>query len=161
MNIGGTIHLARKRRGLSQSELAFQAGVGLATVQNIEANRANPALNTLMAIFRVLRIEVKLAQKEPDTDWAALVQLGCPLMGKGKATGVPTRTLLIEQLRALNPAALKGREAKAVASWLHALRDHYPSLWPEAPVAVRAWTQNQIVSPKLRRIALNQLAEFL
>ena len=70
----------RSRRlvlGVTQAELAHAAGVSLATVQNIEAGRANPALGTVERVCDVLALDVVVV---PRTDvWDELVALGLPL----------------------------------------------------------------------------------
>ena len=161
MDLGRTIRLARKQLKLSQSEVATRAGVGLATVQNIENNRANPEFKTLAELFKVLHIKMTLETKPVELDWTALAGLGCPITVDKSKTFTPSRNRLLDELINLNPAKLKGRESKAVAAFLHALNDHYPSTWRELPMAVRAWAQNQPSLPKLRRIALARLGEYL
>ncbi len=161
MNLGRTIRQARKNLGLSQSEVASRSGVGLATVQNIENNRANPEFKTLAELFKVLHIKMTLETKPVAVDWPAFAGLGCPITASKFEEFIPSRIRLIEEVNRLNPAKLKGRESKAVAAFLQALRDHYPSTWRELPMAVRAWAQNQPSLPKLRRLALARLGEYL
>lgn len=171
MNLADTIRKTRGELGLSQTELALRSGVGLATVQNIEGNRGNPSLKTLDSIFKVLQIELKFERMGEPVNWSVLARLGCPILAKSEPalkdrslasqSVTPTRSSLLEQLRFLASTHLRKREARAVASWLHAIRDHYPSVWQEIPTSLRAWAQNQETSPKLRRIALSHLGDFL
>ena len=70
----------RKNRGLTQAELAQQAGVSLATWHNFEAGRGNPELKTLQAVLEVLGLGLELRQKE--TDWNLLIDLGVALMSQ-------------------------------------------------------------------------------
>ncbi len=46
---------ARALAGLSQSELASEAGVALSVLQAIEQNRSDPKLSTILALLDVLK----------------------------------------------------------------------------------------------------------
>lgn len=159
--LGKTVSQVRRRRGLTQIELAQRAGVGLATIQNIESERANPSLETLLAIFKVLRIQIQLDAEASSIDWPTLSALGCPIMNDRASNQSPSVNRLLEEIGTLNPEEFKPREAKAVAAWLAAIRDHYPSVWRRIPYGIRAWSQNQDFSHKLRRTALERLADYL
>jgi transcriptional regulator with XRE-family HTH domain len=60
----------RIREGLSQSQLAFEAGLSLSQVARIETSRINPTICTVFALSRALNIPVselfafELAPKE-------------------------------------------------------------------------------------------------
>ena len=58
--IAKTIHYCRKQSGLSQLELARLAGVGKTVVFDIEKGKETVQLNTLLKIFDVLNIQMKL-----------------------------------------------------------------------------------------------------
>lgn len=163
MDFARQIRQARQQSGLSQAQLASRAGLGLATIQNIESNRANPAINTLLSIFKVLKIRLVLESPRQEIDWARLIHYGCPLMNRNSASETETRTKtgLIECSQTITTSHLNQREAKATAAWVKALSDHYPSTWTELPVALRSWAANQAAEPKLRRLALARLGEFL
>jgi len=47
MNLGETIKIVRKRKGLSQGELALSIGITQAYLSQIEKNKKNPNLSTL------------------------------------------------------------------------------------------------------------------
>jgi transcriptional regulator with XRE-family HTH domain len=160
MRIDKLTSSSRIKLGLSQAQLASRAGVGTATIQNIERNIGNPALKTIEAIFAVLRIRIKFEVEAVETDWSTCARLGCPLTENPSAV-VPTSILLIESVNQMDCQKLKNREAKAVSAWLQAVRDHYPSVWQKVNYATRAWVNNQTGQPKLRRIALNILGEYL
>ena len=53
--------LLRKRRGLSQRQLAAKSGVQQAEISRIEGGRANPTLETISVLARSLGGELKLA----------------------------------------------------------------------------------------------------
>ena len=57
-NIGTKIVEIRKRKGLSQEELADQAGVNLRTIQRIEKDQTTPHGNTLRGICNALEISI-------------------------------------------------------------------------------------------------------
>ena len=58
-NLGLFIKEHRKVAGLTQLELANLAGVGKTTVFDIEKNKETVRLSTLLAILKVLNIEVQ------------------------------------------------------------------------------------------------------
>jgi transcriptional regulator with XRE-family HTH domain len=69
----------RHQTGLSQVELASLSGVSLPTIQNIEAQKANPSLEILEKLFGCLGIEIK-AQLQP-LNYGIAIALGVPLTG--------------------------------------------------------------------------------
>lgn len=46
----------RKEAGISQNQLAFEAGISLSQVARIETARINPTLSTVFAIARALEV---------------------------------------------------------------------------------------------------------
>lgn len=58
-NLGLFIKEHRKEAGLTQLELANLAGVGKTTVFDIEKNKETVRWDTLLAILKVLNIEVQ------------------------------------------------------------------------------------------------------
>jgi transcriptional regulator with XRE-family HTH domain len=157
---------ARRSRGLSQSEVAHRSKTSLATIQNIEAGRANPELATLERIFRVLGLELNL--KSAAWNWNPLCSLGVPLLHSGKNKLRPDRELLKFTLGILSQESLAAltdsREISALKSWLRALKDHYPELWAQSASHLQNWIQEQDLTGaeiKLRRLALANLAGFL
>ncbi len=58
MSCGEEIKLRRKTLAISQRDLAEMAGVGLATIKDIERGKGNPSLSTISRILDVLGMEV-------------------------------------------------------------------------------------------------------
>jgi HTH-type transcriptional regulator/antitoxin HipB len=58
-NLGLFIKEHRKEAGLTQFELANLAGVGKTTVFDVEKNKETVRWNNLLAILKVLNIEVQ------------------------------------------------------------------------------------------------------
>ena len=58
MGCGEEIKLRRKTFAISQRDLAEMAGVGLATIKDIERGKGNPSLSTISIILDVLGMEV-------------------------------------------------------------------------------------------------------
>lgn len=58
MCCGEEIKLRRKTLTISQRDLAEMAGVGLATIKDIERGKGNPSLSTISRILDVLGMEV-------------------------------------------------------------------------------------------------------
>jgi y4mF family transcriptional regulator len=59
-DIGRAIRLRRKSRKIVQEDLADIAEISLRTLRDIEKGVANPELETLMKICKVLGMEVKV-----------------------------------------------------------------------------------------------------
>ena len=60
MDIATDIKKRRTRLGISQQDLAEFAGVGIATVKDIERGKGNPSLQTLQKLLEVLGLEMTL-----------------------------------------------------------------------------------------------------
>lgn len=58
MGCGEEIKLRRRTLAISQRDLAEMAGVGLATIKDIEREKGNPSLSTISRILDVLGMEV-------------------------------------------------------------------------------------------------------
>ena len=63
MDISKIISERRKALGITQTELAEMAGVGIATVKDIERGKGNPSLKTLEQLCTVLGFEIELKIK--------------------------------------------------------------------------------------------------
>ena len=60
MDVAVDIKKRRTRLGISQQDLAEFAGVGIATVKDIERGKGNPSLQTLQKLLEVLGLEMTL-----------------------------------------------------------------------------------------------------
>jgi len=60
MDIATDIKKRRMKLGISQQDLAEFAGVGIATVKDIERGKGNPSLQTLQKLLEVLGLEMTL-----------------------------------------------------------------------------------------------------
>ena len=58
--IGEIISSFRKRQNLSQSQLAFEAGLPLMQISRIERGVTNPSISTLSAIAKALDVPLKI-----------------------------------------------------------------------------------------------------
>lgn len=157
----------RQQRGLTQTALATKAGISLATIQNIEAGKANPELSTLTEICRVLGLELRLEPKV--IDWESLIPYGLPLVSLKNMVPVrPHREALLKNLNGvclqLETVKPTSREGMCLAAWLLALKDHYPSVWRSVDPQLSKWLENLEVTPsliKLRRLALARVSSYL
>jgi transcriptional regulator with XRE-family HTH domain len=112
--------LARRRRelGLTQKALARRSRVSLATLQNVEADRANPSLRILRSLLDALELDLR-ATAEPSC-WDALIGLGLPLAAIGPNTRPPRGTdlpRLIRQAAALERAGRRTTTAGRPRRW--------------------------------------------
>lgn len=64
MDIPKIISERRKTLGITQIELAEMAGIGVATVKDIERGKGNPSLRTLESLCAVLGFEIRLTIKK-------------------------------------------------------------------------------------------------
>jgi transcriptional regulator with XRE-family HTH domain len=121
--------------GLTQAGLGAEAGVSLATVQNVEAGVANPSLGTLRALFGPLGLGLRA--EGPAADWDQLARFGVPLLARGgTSSGAFDATALRRQveLAALELAEEGGtpdreRKVEGLAAWLLALHLHFPRVY--------------------------------
>jgi transcriptional regulator with XRE-family HTH domain len=165
--------LARRRRelGLTQKALARRSRVSLATLQNVEADRANPSLRILRSLLDALELDLR-ATAEPSC-WDALIGLGLPLAAIGPNTRPPRGTdlprLIRQAARALERGGAAhddGRAAEALEALLRAIRGHFPSVWrrclrstPHVARRTRGTPSARVIH--LTRIARERLAEVV
>ena len=166
-NLLAGIRKARQEQNLSQQRLAARAGVSLATVQNLESGEGNPELSTIQSILEALALEISLKPKPVDIE--TLAQLGAPLLSSGAVSS----SLKLHPLFLINELLhisawlptldLQSREANALAAYLSAIDDHYGSVWDQLSPVVKSWFKKypNEISPKLRRLSLQRLGEFL
>lgn len=166
MKYASTIKEARKSSGLTQSELASRAGLSLATLQNIEAGKANPELATLERVLQALGMELSISHRPLQLE--ILIPLGLPLLGASSPNIQPHRALLVGALGGTLPplAGLSKarREVQAITGLLWAIHDHYPAVWRDLDAGLRSWWSKQPLQRshiKLRRMALAKLGDYL
>lgn len=59
MALSAVIKSRRKTLAISQQDLAEMAGVGLATIKDIERGKGNPSMRTVSKIMEVLGMEIE------------------------------------------------------------------------------------------------------
>lgn len=59
MALSAVIKSRRKTLAISQQDLAEMAGVGLATIKDIERGKGNPSMGTVSKIMEVLGMEIE------------------------------------------------------------------------------------------------------
>lgn len=59
MSLAEVIKSRRKTLDLSQQDLAEMAGIGLATIKDIERGKGNPSIGTISKIMKVLGMEIE------------------------------------------------------------------------------------------------------
>ena len=171
MSIDQTIRYTRRSLGISQTDLAVRAGVSLATLQNLEAGRANPSLSTLERLLEPLGLGLEVQPRE--ADWEAVAALGLPLRGQGPR-GLPVDEASL--LNHIHRAALdlarqpdlpdRERKSECLQALLLAIRSHFPSRykrWFRRSPLIRDLLPNELSGRliKLSRIARQPLAEIL
>lgn len=161
----------RKALGLSQVKLAQLAKVSLPTVQNIEAEKANPSLSILESIFEALGLKANYTVETPD--WNLLATLGAPMLVEKEFNVTPTKDSLIKQIQLAAVYFSKRRsddgnierKRESIQCLLLGLRNQFPSVFSQverAPV-IRALLPHILTGRhiKLKRIAESRLSQFL
>lgn len=74
MSIGARIKLFRNQKGLTQVKLATNAGISRSYLADVEANRYNPSLSTLMDLAQALGIAVSCLLDDREIDFHNLEQ---------------------------------------------------------------------------------------
>jgi len=165
------VRKTRLELGLTQSQLSRIANVSLATLQNIEAGRANPSLAVLHRILDVLGLDLHCLAKP--ADWHELSALGLPLLQTETRFVSLDPDLLARNVRLAaqelsneGPAAGQERRIEALQALLLALRDHFPRFFEKH--FARSITVNGLIPDelsgrliRLRRIGATALAEYL
>lgn len=160
---------SRRLAGLTQAELSGLAQVSLATLQNVEAGRANPSLLVLSRLLAPVGLELGCRPLAPD--WDLLCGLGLPLAPQRAVRARPSGPLLLNQLRL---AALelsrdvpdRERKLEATKALLFALCTHFPTFFKErvekSPLLselVPRELSGRVI--RLSRVAVRILAEYL
>jgi len=73
MSIGARIKSFRKQRGFTQVKLAEKAGISRSYLADVEADRYNPSLSTLMELAQALSISVSCLLDDGEIDFRNLV----------------------------------------------------------------------------------------
>ncbi|HEY8270814.1 MAG TPA: helix-turn-helix transcriptional regulator [Pseudobdellovibrionaceae bacterium] len=171
------IRIKRNDLGLSQSQLAHEAGVSLPTIQNIEAGKANLSQSSLEQILEVLGLKLQVVAV--GLDWNKVVQLGVPLTGVNEMTSdfpVDIKNFVSRLDEFLKTLSLKKEEMlkssrnwEAFTAFLWALDTHYGKILRRLRYVKKAkfiLSQNLEIFElgrliKLRRIALANVGSFL
>ena len=142
-----------------------------ATLQNLEAGRANPSLGTLLAVLDVLGLDLEC--REQPADWDALCALGLPLLAREARSVERSPEVLARHLHCavaeVSDSTVRpgeGRRRDAVRALLLAMRDHFPRAFRGhlarvvrfSGILEDPWTGREI---KLTRLARRTLAEYL
>ena len=64
MGLSEIIKNRRKTLAISQRDLAEMAGIGLATIKDIERGKGNPSMGTVLKIMEVLGMEIEFKVRQ-------------------------------------------------------------------------------------------------
>ncbi|MCO5387844.1 MAG: helix-turn-helix transcriptional regulator [Desulfosporosinus sp.] len=97
MTVGKRIKKFRKEKGLTQVRLAEMAGISRSYLADVEANRYNPSLGTLMDVALALNIPSSCLLDDKEIDFSNLIrsckQKGLSLNSLGELLGIPQDSL--------------------------------------------------------------------
>ena len=173
MDLGKLVRKARKRKKLSQVQLAAQTGVSLPTIQNIEANKGNPTISVLEKVCSPLDISLEFSDREPK--WALLQTCGLPIeveKNNQKNHQCPTPQQLTRELTSAVRYLTKEfpskdkRVEESVASMLCTIKHHYSTFYLynlENPETIAFLKRNPMTGRtiKLMRMVNPQLSLIL
>ena len=155
---------------MTQRQLAELAELSLATVQNIEAGRANASISTLARLGQVLGLRLTVEPIPPD--WRRLTELGAPISASPRRSVAPNAIELrrevaraAQQVEA-TPASVTARQLDALTALVLAIAHGYPTLFRQrfagSPAIARLIPEavpGRLI--KLKRIAERSLAAYL
>jgi transcriptional regulator with XRE-family HTH domain len=98
-NLGRNVQQLREARGLSQQQIARQAGIPRATWTNLESGAANPTLAVLVRVAEVLQVRLEELIEAPRRQGRLY-----------KASALPSRTRGAVTVRKLLPETIAGLE---------------------------------------------------
>lgn len=160
----------RQALGLTQFTLAMRAGISLPTLQNIEAEKANPSWDVLTKLIEALGYSFSLQPQQ--LNWPLLCTAGVPLM-QSTQKSQDVSEIKLEIFKALQELtqptnSLSERENEALCAFILAIQDHYPSLFKKySHLITSEWLHGKISKMnlgriiKLRRIALANIKSEL
>jgi HTH-type transcriptional regulator/antitoxin HipB len=64
--IGNIIRRARKKQGLNQTQLSEKTGLRQATISQVENGRPSARIDTLLALFAALDLELRVAPRSKE-----------------------------------------------------------------------------------------------
>jgi transcriptional regulator with XRE-family HTH domain len=157
----------REILGISQVDLANKSNVGVATIQNIEAKKANPELSTIVRILNTLGLTLTIEKKS--ASWEQLIDFGVPLLGRISRKDLKlAETDLVDLVNTIDWTKFKSikddRALAAVGSFFSAVDSHFPTTFAKFEAGFKAYaliSLIQLSTPKLRRIALSSLSNYL
>lgn len=72
-SIASVVRIRREHLRITQSQLSVIAGVALRTVRQVEQGSGNPSIQTLLALFDALGLELKLEIKNKGINLAGVL----------------------------------------------------------------------------------------
>lgn len=75
MGVGRRIKQFRKQKGLTQVKLAEKAGISRSYLADVESDRYNPSLTTLMNLAQALNVTASCFLNDKEIDFRNLIQL--------------------------------------------------------------------------------------
>ncbi|CAN5405568.1 hypothetical protein BH09PSE6_BH09PSE6_10480 [soil metagenome] len=89
MSVIDELNLARRARGLTQAQVAQQAGVSRMTVQRVENRDIEPRLGTLQEMARALGMDLMVVPSELKPDVQAFIRAGGRYLGQPAGVDAP------------------------------------------------------------------------
>jgi len=164
--------LIRSRRnliGLTQFQLACEAGLSLAHIQNIESGKANPSFDVLNKIFKPLGLEFSIVPRK--IDWNYLSSIGFPLAAPKMVKSKIDLVKIVRSLRELAGFLSQThegyeRERLSFEAFLFTIKHDYPHFFEkhfENSELVLNFLPRNITGDhlKLRRLILEKIASYL
>lgn len=166
MDLAVKVRNIRRLSMITQAQLSQISGVSIPTIQNIEANRANPSVKVLSELLSSLGHQLSIQPTEPD--WEYLIECGLPLSSVRFSRQMPELFRFREELQKacifmiVNPLP---RELLALESLTWALSHSYPHTFKKH-FELALFRQFIPSNPsgqhiKLKRICEDRISRFL
>jgi transcriptional regulator with XRE-family HTH domain len=87
-NLGKSLELLRRKRGLTQVQLAKLAGLPRSTLTNLESGEGNPSLNNLAKLAAALQVSIEELLARPRASCKLIRALDMPLQKRAHGTAL-------------------------------------------------------------------------
>src|SRR6056297_48843 len=116
--LAANVRSLRRRRNMSQEQLALRAGMPRSTVTNIESGGANPSLGNLALLSTALGVGIEEILSRPRSECQLLRAAGVPVRSRGHGA-VRLRKLLPERVRGMELDRLEIAAGASMAGTPH------------------------------------------
>src|SRR5690606_26543652 len=107
-SLAAELETVRKASGLTQGQLAHQAGLNRMTVQRLESGSLDPRLSTVLEMARAMGMELVLVPQSLHQEVHGFIQSGGRLLGQPTGADAPASVVDLLTL----PDKVSGKKSK-------------------------------------------------